>query len=628
MRAEVMRGVRTPAGAHALHASLLALPVDQVGRDLVEKLTRHHFGRTPPLRTHGGTRDEQVPLGARDAHIRQTALLGQLTGVFHGACMRERALFHARQEHNRIFEALGGVQRHQRHLAGILRFIGQLVGVGHKRRRLKEPGERRVRRVLLVFGGNGLQLRQVLHTRLVLRILRLLEFLEQPAAFEHLGHDLRRLLIMLLGELTQFLHHLGKAHERVERARRHAFDLVRVRDAVPERAPDLLGMQGDLRLRARAKAALGHVEDAPHIDVVGRVHDRLQIGERVFHLTPLVELRAADELVRHARLDQSLFERPRLRVRTVHDGDVAVAHAVVRVQAFDLRGDPMCFELRGVRGVCGDLLPRARRGPQALRLAPLVVRNDRVRRVENRLRRTVVLFEHDRLRVGKILFEILNVADVGSAERVDGLVGITHHGDPRRPHAPRADGAHVRVFAGVHACELTDEHILRMVRVLVFVHEDVAEFAVVVLRDVWAGAQQLHRAYDQVVEIHGVRGGEPMLVFRIDDRIQLLRIADAPHTVSALPGFEVGRILGEHLSRARQVVLVIRDPRKDRAGRITLHIEVEIIGDELDEALAVGGVVDGEAGFQADALAVAPQDAHARGMERGDPHAGSDRPDE
>mgnify|MGYP002508083105 CR=1 FL=1 len=61
--------------------------------------------------------------------------------------------------------------------------------------------------------------------------------------------------------------------------------------------------------------------------------------------------------VDHARLDQPLFERPRLRVRTVHDGDVAVAHAVIRVQAFDLRGDPMCFELRGIAVGAGRVGP-------------------------------------------------------------------------------------------------------------------------------------------------------------------------------------------------------------------------------------------------------------------------------
>lgn len=41
----------------------------------------------------------------------------------------------------------------------------------------------------------------------------------------------------------------------------------------------------------------------------------------------------------------------------------------------------------------------------------------------------------------------------------------------------------------------------------------------------------------------------------------------------------------------------------------------------LTESLGVGGIVDGEAGLESDGLAVAPQNAHAGGVEGGDPHA-------
>lgn len=58
---------------------------------------------------------------------------------------------------------------------------------------------------------------------------------------------------------------------------------------------------------------------------------------------------------------------------------------------------------------------------------------------------------------------------------------------------------------GIHTRELAHEHILGMVRVPVFVDENIAEFMPVVFGDMRLGSQQLHRAHDQIVEIHGVR---------------------------------------------------------------------------------------------------------------------------
>ena len=136
----------------------------------------HHIGGLAPLGADGGARDIQSLLGTRDAHIGESAFLLQFSGVFHRTRMREGALFHAGQEHHRVFEALGGVQGHERHLAGVLRLTGQLVGVGHERSGLQECGQRGVRRVLFEFGCGGLQLGEVLQTGGVLRIHGFLKF--------------------------------------------------------------------------------------------------------------------------------------------------------------------------------------------------------------------------------------------------------------------------------------------------------------------------------------------------------------------------------------------------------------------------------------------------------------------
>ena len=107
-----------------LHTGFTTFPINQRIRNLIEELAGHHIGGLAPLGADGGARDIQSLLGARDAHIGESAFLLQFSGVFHRTRMREGALFHACQEHHRVFEALGGVQGHERHLAGVLRLAG------------------------------------------------------------------------------------------------------------------------------------------------------------------------------------------------------------------------------------------------------------------------------------------------------------------------------------------------------------------------------------------------------------------------------------------------------------------------------------------------------------------------
>ena len=298
------------------------------------------------------------------------------------------------------------------------------------------------------------------------------------------------------------------------------------------------------------------------------------------------------------------------------------------VQPRDLGGDPRRLLLGVVRGVADDRLALAQRGPQFLGLAALVVGDDRVRRVQDGLRRTVVLFEHDGLGVREVLFEVLDVADVRAAERVDRLVGVADDGDPGRPLPSGCHGVRLGPLPRIHAGQLPHEHVLRVVGVLVLVDEDVAELVPVVFGDHRAAAQQFDGAHDQVVEVHGVRHGEPVLVFGVDDRVQLLHVAEPAELVALLARLVVGRIGVQLLPPPLQVVLVIGDARQDGAGRVAFEVDVQIGADELDQALAVGGVVDGESGFQSDLLAVAPQDAHAGGVEGGHPHALGHRPDQ
>ncbi len=91
-------------------------------------------------------------------------------------------------------------------------------------------------------------------------------------------------------------------------------------------------------------------------------------------------------------------------------------------------------------------------GPEPLVLAVAVLADHRRRGVENDLRRAIVLLEADDLRLGKVVLEVEDVAEVGAAPLVDRLIGI-------------ADDREIAVDLG----EAADQQVLRPVGVLVLV---------------------------------------------------------------------------------------------------------------------------------------------------------------
>ena len=66
-------------------------------------------------------------------------------------------------------------------------------------------------------------------------------------------------------------------------------------------------------------------------------------------------------------------------------------------------------------------------GPQVLLAAILILGDHGIGRVENGLRRAIILFQQDRVRLGVVALEFLNIADGGPAKGINGLIGIAHY---------------------------------------------------------------------------------------------------------------------------------------------------------------------------------------------------------
>ena len=105
--------------------------------------------------------------------------------------MREGAVLHAGEEHDRELQALGGVQRHQGDDPGLLGLlgVGDLVGVGDERDLLEEVLEADhlagAAALLVELAGHGDELGEVLDAGLVLRVVAGPQLGEVARAVEH-----------------------------------------------------------------------------------------------------------------------------------------------------------------------------------------------------------------------------------------------------------------------------------------------------------------------------------------------------------------------------------------------------------------------------------------------------------
>ena len=257
-----------------------------------------------------------------------------------------------------------------------------------------------------------------------------------------------------------------------------------------------------------------------------------------------------------------------MRVRAIKHRDVALVNSLV-VQATDFFDEETRFVIFAVQ--CGhhDRRPVTVSGPQILRAAALIASNDGVGCGQNVLRGSVVLFQQDRAGTGKIAFEFFDVADRGAAKRVDRLVRIPHNCQLRAVDT-------VIATAG----EQSNQHILRVVRVLVFVDQDVTETSVVVLSDGGFVAQQGYCARNQIIKIEGISLAQSFVVFDIRFRHNLRdRI--------------VGRIRLE-LGGSDQLILQVRDSCGHHFRREAFDIDVGGFEHHLYQALRILRIVNCE----------------------------------
>ena len=405
--------------------------------------------------------------------------------------MREDAFFHARDEDGVEFQALRGMHGHERHRGAV--FYSR-IQVGTQRDPFDEVGKRigtehAYRRILGIarnrFGRDGLgsafQAFRIARGRArhrggelgFVHVVGFGVFIDNAQEFADVLDAAARLVgahIFQLGQVSaavdDHLHHAAQftgpiggvvyqVHEFADgTARLHPDALVRHGEqaAFHEGAALACGNALDTLDGGLADTALGNVDHALGGHVVRWIDRKRQIGHDVADFLAIEESGAADDAVGHACTQQHIFEHAGLRIGAVEHRHLVVAVAL-GVAPFDLARDPAAFIAFVCSHVDLHLVAFAGIGDEALFLALGIVGDHRIRRRKDVAGRTVIAFQLDRAAVGVVLLEIQDVADIGTAPAVNGLVVVAYHHD-----------------VAILSRQQIGDGVLRAIGVLVFVH--------------------------------------------------------------------------------------------------------------------------------------------------------------
>ena len=162
--------------------------------------------------------------------------------------------------------------------------------------------------------------------------------------------------------------------------------------------------------------------------------------------------------------------------------------------------------------------------------------------------------------------------------------------------------------------QLPHERILGVVGVLVLVHQNMPEFAAIIVCDFGELLEQKHGFANEVVKVEGVRGAKALGIDGVNLRDSLFpRVIRGRRTV----------FFGAH-----QLVFEGRNPVPHGLGGKLFGVQVQLFDNEREQALRIRRIVDREGGFEPECLGFSAQHAHAETVEGGNPHVLCTRADQ
>ncbi len=201
--------------------------------------------------------------------------------------------------------------------------------------------------------------------------------------------------------------------------------------------------------------------------------------------------------------------------------------------------------------------------------------------------RAVILFQPHNDGARKILFKPQDVAHFGPAPAIDRLVVI-------------ADATDVLVPLR----QQPQPHILGHVRILIFVHQNVAEPTLILLQDIVVLLKNRHHVQQQIAKIAGVQILHPLLIGRV--KINALAV--------------VGTALGHrHLARRPCLVFPAVDDARQHSRRPAFVINIAGRHQLLEQTKLIIRVQNGEIRLQPDQFRMTAEQLYTDRMERAQP---------
>ena len=145
-----------------------------------------------------------------------------------------------------------------------------------------------------------------------------------------------------------------------------------------------------------------------------------------------------------------------------------------------------------------------------------------------------------------------------------------------------------------------------MVGVLVFVHQNMPEFAAIIVCDFGELLEQKHGFANEVIKVERVRGAKALSVDGVNLRDSLF-----PRVIRSCRAVFFG---------AHQLVFESGDPVPHGLGGKLFGIKVQLLDNEREQALRIRRIVDREGRFESERLGFSAQHAHAEAVEGGNPH--------
>ena len=575
------------------HGALTPVFFDEFRRDFSEE-TAGHVGRNAAVHGPGnGVGDVELPFGTGDADVGQAPFFFNLFGIHQGPTVREQTFVEAGQKDDRKFKAFRGVEGHE----GDLRFAAfKVVDVADQGYIFEEVLQVAVGVAVHVVFSDGQEFADVFLAAYALGIVFgfFIEHVAVARVFDDLFDEAQDVeAVDLIEEIKDhggkvFKGRLGPFGDGDGVGRRQGFK-------EGDSLPFCVGCH--VFHRRSSDVALRDVDDTGQAQAVFGIIQEPQVSEDVLDFLAVVELRAADHGIRNGVAHQFFFEDTGLGVGPDEDGHVAVGFVADFVAVVDGAGDVIGFVVFGLGLVMDDLVARRVFRPKCLSRPAFVVVDDGVGGVQDGLGRAVILFELDRRCVGIVPGKVDDVADVGTAPGVDTLVGI-------------ADDADV---APLGSQDLS-KGILGVVRILIFVDQDVLEPFLILFPDVVFFFQEADGQEQEVVEVKSVVFLELCLIERIGFGDFLLV------KVFGL----AGKGFGIH-----EDVLSRRNRPQDRPRRELFIVEVQFFQAVLDEHQLVRRIVNGEIpGVAVKAVDFKAQQFRTEGMEGAEPNGIGLGPDE